>query len=155
MILIELYRKGLNMECEMPRVNSNKDEIKKYFEEVKTIAVLGCSPDPSKDSNHVAEYLRDVGYKMIPVYPKHDEILGQKVYRSLADIDEPIDMVVIFRKPAALGVIADAVIARGDVKVYWTQLGLVNNEAADRVKEAGISVVQSHCAMVEHRAIFK
>jgi hypothetical protein len=64
-------------------------------------------------------------------------------------------MVVVFRKPVALNAIADAVIARGDVKVYWTQLALINNEAADKVKEAGISVVQNHCAMVEHREIFK
>ena len=142
------------MECEMPRVNSNRDEMKKYFEECKTIAVLGCSPDSTKASNHVAEYLRDNGYKMIPVYPKHDEILGQKVYRSLAEIDVPVDMVVVFRKPAALNAIADAVIARGDVKVYWTQLALINNEAADKVKEAGISVVQNYCAMIEHREIF-
>ena len=142
------------MECEMPRVNSNRDEMKRYFEECKTVAVVGCSPDSTKASNHVAEYLRDAGYKMIPIYPKHDEILGQKVYRSLAEIDEPIDMVVVFRKPTALDAIADAVIARGDVKVYWTQLGLINNNAADRVKEAGISVVQNYCAMVEHREIF-
>jgi len=142
------------MECELPRVNSNRDEMKKYFEECKTIAVLGCSPDTTKASNHVAEYLRDNGYKMIPVYPKEDEILGQKVYRSLAEIDVPVDMVVIFRKPAALDAIADAVIARGDVKVYWTQLELINNHAADKVKEAGIAVVQNYCAMVEHRAIF-
>jgi len=141
------------MECEMPRVNSNRDEMKKYFEEVKTIAVLGCSPDESKASNRVAKYLRDAGYKMIPVYPKEETILGQKVYRSLAEIDGSVDMVVVFRKPAALNAIADAVIARGDVKVYWTQLGLVNNEAADNVKEAGIAVVQNYCAMVEHKAI--
>ena len=142
------------MECEMPRVNSNRDEMKKYFEECKTIAVLGCSPDSTKASNHVAEYLRDNGYTMIPVYPKEDTILGQKVYRSLADINVPVDMVVVFRKPAALNAIADAVIARGDVKVYWTQLALINNDAADKVKEAGISVVQNYCAMVEHREIF-
>ena len=141
------------MECEMPRVNSNRDEMKNYFEEVKTIAVLGCSPDESKASNRVAKYLRDAGYKMIPVYPKEETILGQKVYRSLAEIDGSVDMVVVFRKPAALNAIADAVIARGDVKVYWTQLGLVNNEAADKVKEAGIAVVQNYCAMVEHKAI--
>jgi len=138
----------------MPRINSNRDEMKKYFEECKTVAVLGCSPDNTKASNHVAEYLRDNGYKMIPVYPKEETILGQKVYRSLADIDVPVDMVVVFRKPAALGAIADAVIARGDVKVYWTQLALINNEAAEKVKEAGISVVQNYCAMVEHREIF-
>ena len=142
------------MECELPRVNSNRDEMKKYFEEAKTVAVLGCSPNPTKASNHVAEYLRDAGYTMIPVYPKEDEILGQKVYRSLAEIDVPVDMVVVFRKPAALDAIADAVIARGDVKTYWTQLELVNNNAADKVKSAGINVVQNYCAMVEHRAIF-
>ena len=142
------------MECELPRVNSNRDEMKKYFQECKTIAVLGCSPDNTKASNHVAEYFKDNGYKMIPVYPKHDEILGQKVFRSLAEIDVPVDMVVVFRKPKALDAIADAVIARGDVKVYWTQLQLINNNAADKVKEAGIAVVQNYCAMVEHREIF-
>jgi predicted CoA-binding protein len=142
------------MECELPRVNSKPEEMKKYFEKAKTIAVLGASPDSSKASNHVAEYLRDVGYKMIPVYPKHDEILGQKVYRSLAEIDVPVDMVVVFRKPAALDAIADAVIARGDVKTYWTQLELINNDAAQRVKDAGINVVQNYCAMVEHKHLF-
>jgi predicted CoA-binding protein len=142
------------MECELPRVNSNRDEMKKYFEEAKTIAVLGCSPNSTKASNHVAEYLRDVGYKMIPVYPKEETILGQKVYRSLAEIDVPVDMVVVFRKPAALDAIADAVIARGDVKTYWTQLELINNNAADKVKAAGINVVQNYCAMIEHREIF-
>jgi len=142
------------MECELPRVNSNQDEMKNYFEACKTIAVLGCSPDETKASNRVAKYLRDEGYKMIPVYPKGETILGQKVYRSLADIDVPVDMVVVFRKPAALDAIADAVIARGDVKVYWTQLQLINNNAAEKVKQAGISVVQNYCAMVEHKAIF-
>ena len=142
------------MECELPRVNSNRDEMKEYFEACKTIAVLGCSPKADKASNRVAKYLLEAGYNMIPVYPKEDEILGQKVYRSLAEIDMHVDMVVIFRKPAALNAIADAVIARGDIKVYWTQLELINNEAADKVKEAGIHVVQNYCAMVEHRAIF-
>jgi len=142
------------MECELPRVNSNSQEMKKYFEEAKTIAVVGASPDSSKASHHVAEYLRDVGYKMIPIYPKGDEILGQKVYRSLAEIDVPVDMVVVFRKPKALDAIADAVIARGDVKTYWTQLELINNDAAQKVKDAGINVVQNYCAMVEHRELF-
>ena len=129
------------MECELARINSNSEEMKKYFEEAKTIAVLGASPDDTKASNHVAHYLRDAGYKMIPVYPKGDTILGQKVYRSLAEIEVPVDMVVVFRKPAALDAVADAVIARGDVKTYWTQLELINNDAAQRVKDAGINVV--------------
>ena len=142
------------MECELPRVNSNSQEMKKYFEEAKTIAVIGVSPNPEKASHRVAKYLKEVGYKMIPVYPKGDEILGEKVYKSLAEIDVPVDMVVIFRKPAALDAIADAVIARGDVKTYWTQLELINNDAAQKVKDAGINVVQNYCAMVEHRALF-
>lgn len=142
------------MECELPLINSNSEEMKRYFEETKTIAVLGASPDTTKASNHVAKYLKDVGYKMIPVYPKEETILGEKVYRSLAEIDVPVDMVVVFRKPAALDAIADAVIARGDVKTYWTQLELINNDAAQRVKDAGINVVQNYCAMVEHKRIF-
>jgi len=141
------------MECEMPRVNSNTDEMIKYFKETKTIAVLGASPNPEKASHRVAKYLKEVGYKMIPIYPKEETILGEKVYKSLADIEEPVDMVVVFRKPAALDAISDAVIARGDVKVYWTQLGLINNHAAQKVQDAGIHVVQNYCAMVEHKAL--
>lgn len=141
------------MECEMPRVNSNSQEMIKYFKETKTIAVVGASPRPEKASHRVAKYLKEAGYKMIPVYPKEETILGEKVYRSLTEIKEPVDMVVVFRKPAALGAIADAVIARGDVKTYWTQLGLINNDAAQKVKDAGINVVQNHCAMVEHKAL--
>jgi len=143
------------MECPIPSVNSNLEEMKKYFEDTKTIAVIGCSPNEKKDSNKVAKYLLEAGYDMIPVYPKEDTILGQKVYRSLVDIDKPVDMVVVFRKPAVVDAIADACIQRGDVKVLWTQIGIVNNEAAQKAKDAGIDVVQNYCAMVEHREIFK
>jgi len=142
------------MECPIPSVNSNLEEMKKYFEDTKTIAVIGCSPKETKDSHRVAKYLLEAGYDMIPVYPKEDTILGQKVYRSLVDIDKPIDMVVVFRKPAVVSAVADACIQRGDVKVLWTQIGIVNNEAAQKAKDAGISVVQNYCAMVEHREIF-
>ena len=141
------------MECELPSVNSNTEEMIKYFKETQNIAVIGVSPNPEKASHRVAKYLKEAGYKMMPIYPKEDEILGEKVYRSLADIEKKVDMVVIFRKPSAFGAIADVVIARGDVKTYWTQLGLVNNEVAQRVRDAGINVVQSHCAMVEHKAL--
>ena len=141
------------MECEMPRVNSNNEEIINYFKGTRTIAVLGASPKPEKDSHRVAKYLRDAGYKMIPVYPKEETILDQKVYRSLKEIDEPVDMVVVFRKPEVVDAVADACIERGDVKVLWTQIGIVNNEAAQKAKDAGINVVQNLCAMVEHREL--
>ncbi len=142
------------MECEFPTVNSNKEEIKEIFDSVKTIAVLGLSPDESKASHRVAKYLKEVGYKIVPVYPKEDEILGEKVYRSLKEIPFGIDMVDIFRKPAAFDAIADACIERGDVKVFWGQQGLVNNAAAEKAEKAGMKVVQNHCSMVEHRALF-
>ena len=144
----------MSHECEFPTVNSNNQEIKAIFDSVKTIAVLGLSPDASKDSHRVAKYLKEVGYTIIPVYPKEDEILGEKVYRSLAEIPFAVDMVNIFRKPAALDPIADACIERGDIKVFWSQKGIVNNEAAQRAEDAGMKVVQNHCTMVEHRELF-
>jgi len=139
------------MECEFPTVNSNKEEVKEIFESVKTIAVLGLSPDETKASHRVAKYLQEVGFKIIPVYPKEDIILGEKVYRSLADIPDSVDMVDIFRKPDALTDIAQVAISRGDVKVFWAQQGIVNNRAAEMAKEAGMQVVQNQCAMVDHK----
>ena len=141
------------MECEMPLINSNPEEMKEIFESVKTIAILGLSPDESKASNMVARYLQNAGYKIVPVYPKEEVILGEKVYRSLAEIPFEIDMVDIFRKPAAFDAVADACIARGDVKVFWGQLGLVNNAAAQKAKDAGMKVVQNYCTKLEHRAL--
>lgn len=146
--------KVLDMECEFPTVNSNMDEVKEIFESVKTIAVLGLSPDATKDSHKVAAYLQAHGFKIIPVYPKGETILGEKVYKSLTDIPDAVDMVNIFRKPAALDPIADACIARGDVKVFWAQKGIVNNEAAKKAEDAGMKVVQNQCSMVDHRTLF-
>ncbi len=139
------------MECEFPAINADSDEIKEIFDTVETIAVIGLSPDPSKDSHRVAKYLQNAGYKIIPVYPKEEEILGEKVYRSLKEIPGSVDMVDIFRKPAAVGPIVDACLERGDVKVVWMQAGIVNNEAARKAKDEGMKVVQSRCAMVDHR----
>ena len=143
------------MECEFPTVNSNTDEVKEIFDSVKTIAVLGLSPNETKDSHKVAKYLQSQGYKIVPVYPKGETILGETVYKSLADIPFAVDMVDIFRKPAALDAVADACIARGDVKVFWAQKGIVNNEAAQKAKDAGMKVVQNQCSMVDHRNLYR
>ena len=139
------------MECEFPTVNANMDEVKEIFNSVKTIAVVGLSPDESKDSHKVAKYLQAHGYKIVPVYPKGDTILGEKVYKSLADIPYKVDMVDIFRKPAALDAIADVCIKRGDIKVFWSQKGIVNNKAAKKAQDSGMKVVQNQCSMVDHR----
>ncbi|MFA6195106.1 MAG: CoA-binding protein [Sulfurimonas sp.] len=141
------------MECEFPSVNSNKKEIKEIFESVKTIAVVGLSPDESKDSYRVAKYLQGRGFVIVPVYPKEETILGEKVYRSLAEIPFDVDMVDIFRKSDALDMIADACISKGNVKVFWAQKGVVNNAAAQKAKDAGMRVVQNMCSMVEHRSL--
>jgi predicted CoA-binding protein len=153
---ILLNIKRIKMECEMPQVNSNKDEIKKIFEQTKTIAIIGCSPKGEKDSNKVAVYLQKAGFKIIPVYPKEEEILGEKVYRSLSDIptDIKVDMVDIFRKPDVIASVVDEAIQRGDVECIWTQLGLVHNEAAKKAQDSGLKVVQNHCTKIEHNALF-
>lgn len=139
------------MECEFPSVNATNDEIKAILNSVKTIAILGLSPDPTKDSYRVAEYLKNAGYTIIPLYPKEETILGEKVYRTLGEIPFAVDMVNIFRKPDALPLIAEECIKRGDIKVFWAQKGIVNNEAATSARNAGMQVVQNHCTMVEHR----
>jgi predicted CoA-binding protein len=138
------------MECEFPTVNSDDTGIKEILESVKTIAIMGLSPDESKASNMVAKFLQSKGYKIVPVYPKEDLILGEKVYRSLAEIPFEIDMVDIFRKPKAFDAIADACIERGDVKVFWGQLGLVNNAAAAKAEAAGMKVVQNRCPKIDY-----
>ncbi len=139
------------MECEFPTVNSNSEELREIFESVKTIAVVGLSPDETKASHRVAAYLKEHGYKIVPIYPKEETILGEKVYRSLLEIPFAVDMVDVFRKPDALDAIADACIKRGDIKVFWAQKDIVNNSAASKAKESGMMVVQNKCSMVEHR----
>ena len=112
------------MECEFPTVNSNKDEIKAIFEETKTIAIVGLSPDNEKASYRVAQYLQNAGFKIVPIYPKEDEILGEKVYRSLAEIPFDIDIVDIFRKPDAIAQIVDEAIKIGnipDFRIFFKQ----------------------------------
>ena len=142
------------MECEFPTINSNKEEMKEIFENTKSIALIGCSPDVTKASNKVANYLINNGFTVYPVYPKEDIILGQKVYRSLTDIPFSVDMVNIFRKPAVISTVVDAAILRGDVKYVWSQLGLVNNKAMQKAEENGMKAVQNFCTKIEHNAIY-
>jgi len=142
------------MQCEFPRVQSNKDEIKKIFDETKTIAIIGLSPKEDKPSNMVAKYLQNAGFKIIPVYPKEDIILGEKVYRSLDEITEQIDMVDIFRKPDVVSLVVDQAISMKNIKTIWTQIGIVNNDAAQKAKDAGMNVVQNLCTKLEHKDLY-
>lgn len=140
------------MECEFPSVNSNNEEIKQILKDTRTIAIIGLSPKEDKDSNKVGRYLQNAGYRIIPVYPKGETILGEKVYKSLSDIpnDIKIDIVDIFRKPDVIANVVNEAIKRGGIDCIWTQLGLVNNDAAQKAKDAGMKVVQNYCTKIEH-----
>ena len=117
----------------------------------KTIAVVGLSSNPQSPSHGVAAYLQGQGYRIIPVNPHEQVILGERVYPSLRDIPEPVDVVDIFRRADAVPGIVDDAIAIG-APLVWMQLGIVNQEAADHAQAAGITVVMDHCMRVEHRA---
>ncbi len=144
------------MECPMPTINTNDaKEIKQILQDVKTIAIIGLSPNEEKESNMVGKYLKNAGYKIIPIYPKEEYILGEKVYRSLSEVTEHVDMVDMFRKPAIADSLLEEVLKRDDVKVFWLQLGIVNNEACERAKKAGLKVVQNRCSKIEHQRLMK
>jgi len=117
---------------------------------VKTIAMVGASPDKTKFSYGVLRVLHETGYEMIPVNPRPDvtEIRGLKVFNSLAEIDRPVDMVEVFRRPEDLLGIAQEAVAIG-AKVLWGQIGVRNDEAARLAEDAGLQVVMDRCPKIE------
>lgn len=117
---------------------------------VKTIAMVGASPDKTKFSYGVLRVLHETGYEMIPVNPRPDvtEIRGLKVFNSLAEIDRPVDMVEVFRRPEDLLGIAQEAVAIG-AKVLWGQIGVRNHEAARLAEDAGLQVVMDRCPKIE------
>ena len=119
------------------------------LKESRTIAVVGLSPSPERDSNSVALYLREQGYRIIPVNPTVDEVLGEKSYPSLTAIPEPVDLVDVFRRSEEVLPIAEEAIAI-KAKALWLQLGVVNQEAADLARNAGVDVVMDECTAREH-----
>ncbi|HUK12200.1 MAG TPA: CoA-binding protein [Thermoanaerobaculaceae bacterium] len=137
--------------CELPLSNASEGEIDAILAGARTIAVVGLSDKPDRDSYRVAQYLQQHGYRIIPVNPVATEILGERVYPDLAAIphEVAIDVVDIFRKPEFIPPIVDAAIARG-AKAVWMQLGLAHNAAAEKARRAGLAVVMDRCLKVEH-----
>jgi len=115
-----------------------------------TIAVVGLSDNPKRDSHRVASYLKGVGYRIIPVNPGLVEVLGERCYPDLASVPEPGDMVDIFRRSDKVAPVVDQAIERS-VKYVWMQDGVVDESAAERARAAGITVVMDNCTMREHR----
>ena len=118
----------------------------------RTLAVVGLSAQWHRPSYFAAKYMRDHGYRIFPVNPRYDEVLGQRCYPDLRSVPEPIDIVDCFRKAEEIPAIADAAIAVG-AKVLWMQLGIVNDEAAQRASAAGLDVVMNRCVKIEHARI--
>lgn len=129
-------------------------ELKNLLTNSKTIAVVGASPKPWRDSGAIAEFLSKKGYTVFPVNPNYDEILGVKSYPDLKSIPVPIDIVDIFRNPDEVEPVIDEAIAVG-AKAVWMQLGVVNKVAARKAEQAGLAVVMDRCIAVEHRALMR
>lgn len=119
----------------------------------RTIAVVGCSPDPDRDSHEIAALLKAKGHKVIPVNPTSKEILGERCFASLKDIPEPVDMVDVFRRPEHVDQIAADAIAIG-ANILWLQLDVINEPAARQAQAAGITVVMDRCPAIEYRRLF-
>lgn len=117
----------------------------------RTWAVVGCSPDPSRDSNRVAMRLQGWGFRVIPVHPSATEVLGERCYPSLSDVpaDVGIEVVDIFRRSEGAGAHVDEAIALG-AKAVWLQLGVVDEAAAERARAAGLLVVMDRCPAIEY-----
>jgi predicted CoA-binding protein len=126
------------------------DVIRRLLKQVETIAVVGLSSKKSKAGYYVPAYLKENGYRIIPVNPHLEEALGEKAYPDLPSIPDPVDLVQFFRRPEAIPPFIDDVIDIG-ADAIWMQLGIVNEEAAQKAREAGLDVVMDACMMVEHR----
>ena len=139
----------------------SQDKIKELLTKYKTVAVVGLSRELGKDSHRVSAYLKNHGFHIIPVNPFADEVLGEKSYKSLLDIppetQKTIEVVDIFRPSKDVPSIVEQAIKLkamyGKPDVVWMQLGIVNEQAAEAAKKAGLIVVMDKCMMIEHRRI--
>ena len=139
------------------RLVTSPESIRRILESAKRIAVLGIKLEPERPAHFVPEYAQRAGYEIIPVpvyYPDAKEILGEKIYRKVADIPGEVDIVDVFRRPEHIPPHVDDIISKKP-RAVWFQSGIRNDEAAERLAKAGIEVVQDRCLMVELRRIGK
>ena len=137
----------------------NRDEVRKILKRYTTVAIVGLSRDPSKDSYRVAEYLKKHGFHIVPINPSSDEILGEKSYKSLLDmpteVQKTLEVVDVFRpSEEVLPIISQVVQLKklyGLPYVVWMQLGIINEQAAEKARNVGLKVVMDKCMMQEHR----
>ena len=133
------------------------DDLQPYLsilQSAKTIAIVGLSPKPERDSHHVAQYLQEQGYRIVPINPSATEVLGERSWPSLTEAAKHhrIDLVDVFRDSAAVPPIADEAIAIG-ARALWLQIGVCHDEALAKAQAAGLEVVQDRCTLVEHQRL--
>lgn len=127
--------------------------LRRILHENRVVASVGLSANWYRPSYFAAKYLQEHGYRVIPVNPRYQEILGEKCYPSLLDIPEPVDVVQIFQRPDRVPPFVEQAIKIG-AKVVWMQLGIANEEAAAHAREAGLEVVMDRCMKIEHARLF-
>ena len=127
------------------------DVAEKILLSARTIAVVGLSPDPRRPSHGVARYLQRTGYRIVPVNPNVDQVLGERAYPSLREVPVPVDVVDVFRRSEFVGPIVDDAIAIR-ASAVWLQDGVIDQEAAERARAAGLDVVMDDCMMRRHAA---
>jgi len=128
---------------------TSDDELREILR-ADTIAVVGCSSTPGKAAHGVPKYLQDHGYRIVPVNPTTDEVLGEPAYDSLAAVDERVDLVDVFRPSEEVSGIVDETLDRDDVDTVWLQLNIRDDAAGERVEASGRRFVQDRCLKVEH-----
>ena len=131
----------------------DSEKVKRILKASRTLAVVGLSAQWHRPSYFAAKYMQEHGYRIIPVNPTYDSILGEKSYKRLADIPEKVDIVDCFRKSEEIPSLADDAIAIG-AKVLWMQLGVRNADARAKAEAAGLQVVEDHCVKIEHARLF-
>lgn len=133
--------------------------IHDILKETKTVAIIGCSKNKYRTSYHIASYLQEQNFTIIPIHPDYDEVLGEKAYDSILDIPEDveIDIVDIFRDSEHTGEMVDEIIEwtnkTGQQPVIWTQLGVSSDEAKQKAEKSGLPYVEEKCLMVEHKRL--
>ncbi|HEY3315353.1 MAG TPA: CoA-binding protein [Bacillota bacterium] len=132
---------------------TNDEQLRRAMTETKTIAVIGLSPDSAKPSHFVPAYMQSKGYRIIPVNPTVDSVLGEKAYASLADVPEKVDMVDVFRRAEKTPPIVDEA-AKIGAKLVWLQEGIASDEAAAKAEAHGLGIVMDKCLMKEHKRLF-
>ena len=135
------------------RAMDDINTLRRILKDSRVIAVVGLSADWYRPSYFAAKYMQEHGYRVIPVNPKYDAVLGEKCYKSLRDIPEPVDMVDVFRKTQDVPPIAQDAIAIG-AKVLWQQLGVRSEAAAEQARAAGLDAVLDRCVKIEHGRLF-